>query len=140
MVRAALGAAVIVDTRDGDARAIGEDARVPASFEVRDVFDCINDESVPCGVRLSLRQLENSYIKDYDGIAGEHPTDWPSRFADTCWMLLLAEVDGRHVGGAMIFVPPTNPAWQLVSSTNARDVLCIRSPSARTRHFRTRSN
>jgi GNAT superfamily N-acetyltransferase len=102
-------AAVIVDVRESSARAVDEYARVPASFEVHEVFECIDDDLAPAGVRLSPRQLENAYIKDYDAILGEHPSDWPNRFADTRWTLLLAEVDGRHAGGAMVVIPVAQP-------------------------------
>lgn len=93
---------MVVTVRDAGADAIAEYARVPIAFEVTRVFDCREDDTAPARVSLSQRALDNPYIKDYDAIAGEHPTQWPMRFADRRWTLLLAYADGAHVGGTVV--------------------------------------
>lgn len=100
---------MIVDIREADARAIAEYARVPIAFEVRDVFDCIDDSTAPGGVTLSVRRLESSYIKDYDAFASDHPSQWPKRFAARRWALLLASVDGVVRGGAAVAFDAASP-------------------------------
>ena len=100
---------MIVDIREAGADAVTEYARVPIAFDVRDVFDCIDDPSAPCGVSLSRRRLEHSYIKDYDTIATEHPMQWPTRFADKHWTLFLAYVDGVTSGAAAIVLDIAKP-------------------------------
>jgi GNAT superfamily N-acetyltransferase len=93
---------LILDIRETDASAITEYARVPIAFEVREIFDCIEDVSAPSGVALSVRRLEHSYVKDYDVVAAEHPTRWPTRFTGKSWALFLAYVDGALGGGAVV--------------------------------------
>lgn len=93
---------MIVDIREVGAEAIGEYARVPIAFEVRQVFECIDDASARRGMTLVPRRLEHSYVKDCDAIATEHPTQWPNRFTGSSWALLFAYADGVHVGGAAV--------------------------------------
>jgi len=116
---------VIVDIRERDATTIVEYARISAGFEVREMFDCIDDPAVPGGVGLTLTQLENSYIKDYDIIPGEHPESWPSRFAGSRWSLFLADVHGQHVGGAVVVLerdatPARTTLWDIRVAAHLR--------------------
>jgi streptothricin acetyltransferase len=94
--------AVTVSVREADARAISDYARVSIAFDVREVFDCVDDDSAPGGIALIARPLEHSYIKDYDAIAEANPTGWPQRFAGSRWALLFARADGEHAGGALV--------------------------------------
>jgi ribosomal protein S18 acetylase RimI-like enzyme len=100
---------VIVDIREAGAGAIADYARVPIAFEVRDIFDCIDDSTAPGGVALSARRLETSYIKNYDDFAPEHPTQWSTRFAGNRWTLFLAYVDGALGGGAVVVLDTARP-------------------------------
>jgi GNAT superfamily N-acetyltransferase len=118
---------VIVDIREAGANAITEYARVPIAFEVRDIFDCIDDSTAPGGVTLSVRRLENSYIKDYDAFASDHPSQWPTRFAGKQWALLFAHVDGALGGGAAVAFDAASPEesehatlWDIRVSPNVR--------------------
>jgi GNAT superfamily N-acetyltransferase len=51
---------------------------------------------------LVERNLKVPYVKDYDSIDGEHPTQWPARFDLSTWGFLSAHVAGRRVGGAAV--------------------------------------
>src|SRR4051812_25357843 len=93
-----------VDVRDGDAATIADYARIPIAFEDREVLDCAVIGGA--GVIRSSRRLENPYIKDYGGIAGENPAEWPTRFSGAQWRLLFAYVDGVHAGGALVVIEP----------------------------------
>lgn len=42
------------------------------------------------------------FDKDYDAASGTSPLDWDERFALERWGLLVAEIDGRVVGGAAV--------------------------------------
>ena len=54
------------------------------------------------GLGLRERSLTTPYLKDYDAIAGNHPTDWERRFDLSNWGLLSARLDGRRIGGAAV--------------------------------------
>ena len=42
------------------------------------------------------------YVKNYDAVPGNHPTDWPRRFDVFTWGILVARSNGTRVGGAVI--------------------------------------
>ncbi len=81
------------------ASALGDYARIPIAFEVRSVFDVAAADG---GFALTERSLAASYIKDYDGFAGEGPAGWGQRFDLSNWGFLAARVQGRRVGGAAV--------------------------------------
>lgn len=54
------------------------------------------------GFALTERILAAPYIKDYDGLAGEGPAEWPKHFDLSGWGFFAARVQGRRVGGAAV--------------------------------------
>ncbi len=51
---------------------------------------------------LSERPVEAPYVKDYDGIPGEGPSQWAGRFDISRWGFIRAESGGRIIGGAVL--------------------------------------
>ncbi len=79
-----------------------EYARVPIAFDVHSVFDVSARKGGLGGFELLERPLSPSWVKDYDPIPGNRPTDWAKRFDLSSWGLLSAQLDGQRVGGAAI--------------------------------------
>jgi GNAT superfamily N-acetyltransferase len=74
-------------------------ARVPIAFEVAARFGVLSAEG-PGRWVLTERPVTPPYVKDYDQTDGG-PTSWAARFDVALWTLLIAEEDGRRVGGAV---------------------------------------
>ena len=71
-------------------------ATVSIAFEVRERFDVARpDQTFP---------VDPPWMKDYDRIPGNHPTEWASRFDLSKWCFVAAFHDGRRVGGAALVV------------------------------------
>jgi GNAT superfamily N-acetyltransferase len=79
-----------------------EYATIPIKFEVTKVFDVTDRNNSPGEFVLTERNLDVPYVKDYDAIDGEHPTEWPARFDISNWGILAARTEGRRVGGAVV--------------------------------------
>ena len=122
-----------VDVRLGSIDEIAAYARIPISFEVTDVFDVVQSERGDAPFTLSLRRLGVSYLKDYDAIGEEDPTEWPRRFDMSKWGLFAAHIDGQRVGGAVVAYD--TPAVDMLEGRSDLAVLWdIRvAPSARRR-------
>ena len=69
-------------------------ASVPVGFEVASILDVNDDHGC---FQLTERPVDARWIKDYDAIPGEHPSEWPKRFGVSRWGVLAARVDGRRV-------------------------------------------
>jgi GNAT superfamily N-acetyltransferase len=82
--------------------ALPEYARIPIVFTVDRVLDVTSQDDGQGGFALSERRLEVPYEKDYDGIAGEGPSQWARRFDLSNWALFTARVATRIVGGATV--------------------------------------
>jgi GNAT superfamily N-acetyltransferase len=89
-----------IDVAEEPMTALSEYARVPIAFSVDRVLD-VTARANGAFV-LSARRLETAYVKDYDAIDGERPSDWRRRFDVSNWTLFTARVAGRRVGGAII--------------------------------------
>jgi GNAT superfamily N-acetyltransferase len=76
-----------------------EYASVPIAFEVASAFEVHRD-----GERFVLTEVAvpSPYIKDYDALHGEHPSEWAGRYDVSRWCVLTAWAGGRRVGGAVI--------------------------------------
>ncbi|HEX8320769.1 GNAT family N-acetyltransferase [Longimicrobium sp.] len=74
-------------------------ASVPIAFEVASAFEVHRD-----GERFVLTEVAvpSPYIKDYDALHSEHPSEWARRFDVSRWGVLAARAGGRRVGGAVI--------------------------------------
>jgi GNAT superfamily N-acetyltransferase len=79
-----------------------EYAAIPIKFEVSKVFEVADQRNGSGHFVLSERRLDIPYIKDYDAIEGEHPTQWAGRFDISNWGIFGARVEGRRVGGAAV--------------------------------------
>ena len=91
-----------VEIREEPLSHLAEHARISIAFEVDRVFDVTEPHGVPDRFELVERRLAAPYLKDYDAIAGNHPTDWARQFDLSNWGLLSARVEGVCVGGALI--------------------------------------
>jgi ribosomal protein S18 acetylase RimI-like enzyme len=90
---------------------------VSIAFEVAEVIDL---DSLQLGTPavLKTRRISAPYIKDYDQIEGNHPSDWSTRFRVDDWVIFTAHEGGRHVGGAIAVRdaqadPATMRLWDL---------------------------
>ncbi len=81
---------------------IDEYAQVPIAFEVQSVLEVSVREGGLAGFDLVERRITPSFVKDYDAIAGNHPSDWAKRFDVSNWGTLCARVEGRRVGGMVV--------------------------------------
>jgi GNAT superfamily N-acetyltransferase len=91
-----------MDIREEPHTDLEQYALVPISFEVRSLLELFVRNDGLGGLRLIERSLSPTWVKDYDAIPGNHPTDWPQRFDISNWGLLSARIDGERVGGAAI--------------------------------------
>lgn len=82
--------------------ALREYASVPIAFEVRIVLDVAEQGKSLGEFVLTERSLDVPYVKDYDVIVGEQPHLWASRFDVSNWGVLMAQVEGQRVGGAVV--------------------------------------
>jgi ribosomal protein S18 acetylase RimI-like enzyme len=74
---------------------------VPISFTVDREYDVVPNQSSGRFV-LSERLVGTPYVKDYDGIPGEGPSQWARRFDISRWGFIRAQAGGRLVGGAVL--------------------------------------
>lgn len=77
-------------------------ARIPISFKVESILEVAAADGGLGGLILSERRLEIPYVKDYDMMEGENPTEWPARFDVSNWGLIGAHSNGMRIGGAVI--------------------------------------
>lgn len=56
----------------------------------------------PASATLVERQVQHPWVKDYDTVKGEAPTDWPNRWDISNWGLLAVTVNGYWVGGCAV--------------------------------------
>jgi GNAT superfamily N-acetyltransferase len=75
---------------------------VPIAFLVERVLDVTLVDGGIGGVVMSERNVEAPWLKDYDAVRGEGPTDWATRFDVTNWGLISAHEADRRVGGAVV--------------------------------------
>ena len=79
-----------------------EYARVSIAFEVNRILELSVRSSGLGGLELLERPHTPSFVKDYDAIPGNRPTDWAGRFSLSNWGLLSASLGGHCVGGTAI--------------------------------------
>jgi GNAT superfamily N-acetyltransferase len=75
-------------------------AAVPIAFRVRSRL--VRDPASPTLDALVEMLVARPFDKDYDAAPGMSPLDWAERYALERWGLLVADIDGRVVGGAAI--------------------------------------
>jgi len=104
-------------------------ARIPTAFLVTSLLLPLPHDGAPSGFVLEERSAPSPFVKNYDAIPDNHPTDWPKHFDTAQWQLFSAFQGITRVGGAVAFVTPgTNASdapfaelWDLrVSPTSRR--------------------
>ena len=80
---------------------LSEYAKIPIAFDVRSKFEVQSVDNSLGSAQLREVEVE-PYIKDYDALGNNKPTDWPKRFNVATWGLFLVRRSGIPVGGAAI--------------------------------------
>jgi hypothetical protein len=78
---------------------LAEYSRISIAFQVDRVLQVELVQGGLGGLLLSERPVERPYVKDYDALPGNHPTQLPSQFDLSRWGLLVARINGQRVGG-----------------------------------------
>jgi len=89
-----------IDVEEESERALGQYARVPITFTVRETADVVEVPPASGHLVLRPRVLEQPWVKDYDDDGG--PETWGSRFDLSSWRFFAARVAGERVGGAVV--------------------------------------
>lgn len=90
-----------VKLREEPMTALVKLAVIPTAFKVNAFFRITSPNDTPQQAILSERTCD-PYIKDYDSIKGEGPTQWSTCFNLSNWGLIIAYSDSRPIGGAAI--------------------------------------
>jgi len=77
-----------------------EYATVSMAFVVREIVDV--EATLATMDEFVVRRVDRPYVKDYDAIDGNRPTDWPLRFDVSEWGFFTAAQAGVRVGGAVV--------------------------------------
>ena len=77
-------------------------ASVSSAFEVRSVLDVSTGSVEEVMARWPVKHLAKSYRKNYDAIAGNHPTDWSRLLQSAPTRQFGAYDDDGRVGGALV--------------------------------------
>lgn len=89
-----------IEVREGGTSAIDEYARIPIAYEVLSVLRLAEPHAM---VAASLEEEPVApYVKDYDAIPGNRPSDWLRRFDTSGWRLFAAFAGETWVGGAIV--------------------------------------
>jgi ribosomal protein S18 acetylase RimI-like enzyme len=90
-----------IEVSEAPITGVAELGLVPISFNVDRRYDVVSDQA---SGRFALveRLVESPYVKDYDAIAGEGPSQWARRFEISRWGFIRAQSGGRLVGGAVL--------------------------------------
>jgi GNAT superfamily N-acetyltransferase len=90
-----------IELSEAPITSVDELGLVPISFTVDREYDVAPNQASGRFV-LSERLVETPYVKDYDRIPGEGPTQWACRFDISRWGFIRAQSGGRLVGGAVL--------------------------------------
>ena len=90
-----------IELSEAPIAAVDELRLVPISFTVDREYDVAPHQGSGRFV-LSERLIETPYVKDYDRIAGEGPSQWARQFDTSRWGFIRAQSGGRLVGGAVL--------------------------------------
>jgi GNAT superfamily N-acetyltransferase len=91
-----------IDVREESMASMEAYARISTAFRVERQFVLSSDPSMPSGVRLDEASVASPFIKDYDALPDNHPTDWSRRPDSTRWCVFAAFVGDVRVGGAIL--------------------------------------
>ena len=91
-----------IDLSEAPITSVADLKEVSVAFNVDRICDVMPVGNGSGGFTLLERTIDIPYVKDYDRIDGEGPTQWASRFDITNWGFIRAQSQGRLVGGAVI--------------------------------------
>src|SRR5882672_953779 len=91
-----------IEVREEPIITLDEYASIPIAFEVGSVLHVMATTNGLGEFVLTERPLEVPYVKDYDSINEEGPTQWARQFDMSNWVLFAARAEGRRVGGAVV--------------------------------------
>jgi GNAT superfamily N-acetyltransferase len=91
-----------IELSEAPITSVAELERVSISFKVDRVCDALPVPGDLGGFVLLERQIEAPYVKNYDGIPGEGPTQWARRFDISHWGFIRAQSKTGLVGGAVV--------------------------------------
>ncbi|MFL5521789.1 MAG: GNAT family N-acetyltransferase, partial [Gemmatimonadales bacterium] len=77
-------------------------ASVSSAFEVRSMLDVSTGSVEEVMARWPVKRLAQAYRKDYDAVAGNHPTDWSGLLHSVPMLQCGAYDDDGRVGGALV--------------------------------------
>lgn len=77
-----------------------EHAQLSIAFEYDRILELEIVDGGIGGFKLMERELDSPRVKNYD--VAESPCSWADRFDISNWGLLVARIDGKRVGGAVI--------------------------------------
>jgi len=97
----------MVEITEAPLTSLDEYAQVPIAFEVESVLEVSVREGGLAGFDLEERRIA-PFVKDYDAIVGNHPSDWAKRFDVSTWGLITARVEGRRLGGTVVAFDATD--------------------------------
>ena len=92
-----------LELREEPLTALAAHGAIPCAFRVERLIDLAALEGSPLA-SLAHQYHPAPFVKDYDAIAGNQPTDWPARFAIVRWTLIAAYRNSRRIGGAVVAV------------------------------------
>lgn len=91
-----------VNVREEAVSFLAELSEIPTAFLVERILDVSLVDSGLGGIVLSEMPVGEPWIKDYDAIDGEGPSQWAKRFDVTNWGMISAHDNERRVGGAVV--------------------------------------
>src|SRR5688572_10524862 len=90
-----------IDIRNEPTDCLESYSSIPISFEVYEFFDFTH--KIQPGIDLpDVKPVSTAYIKNYDAIDLEHPTQWHLQFDLAHWGIFGAWVEDQRVGGIAI--------------------------------------
>jgi ribosomal protein S18 acetylase RimI-like enzyme len=90
-----------VDLREAPIETVAELGRIPIAFMVERIYD-VSTAGALERFDLSERVIDVPYLKDYDLLEGEGPSEWPNRFDIRRWGFLQVRSPAELVGGAVV--------------------------------------
>ena len=88
-------------------------ARVSTAFRVERRLALAADPSAPSGVSFAEDFVVSPFVKDYDVLPGNHPTEWARRLDTARWRVFAAFVGNAQAGGAILILPNHNAGVQI---------------------------
>ena len=98
-----------IDVREETMASVEGYARISTAFRVARRLVIVGDPSAPTGVSIGEESVASPFIKDYDAVPDNRPSDWVRRFDTSRWRVFAAFVGDARIGGA-ILIPPNDRA------------------------------